>query len=37
MKSKGERCFTSDEIHKAMKSLGFDNEQITNVIKRLQQ
>lgn len=37
MKNNGERGFTPDEIHKAMKSLGFDNEQITNVIKRLKQ
>lgn len=37
MKLSGERCFTSDEIQKTMKSLGFDNEQIANVIKRLKQ
>ena len=37
MKLSGERCFTPDEIQKAMKNLGFDNEQIANVIKRLKQ
>lgn len=36
MKSMGD-IFTPDEIQKAMKSLAFDDEQITNVINRLRQ